>query len=248
MPRLPEDDDRDALDRLLGGSPDASHAMDDPVADAFLPPSDPSTATDPVSSTMPVAGPRPDPAPAQSSTQPSVFQGFTPRHAMEGFDFNREQNTGRSAKDAFAYLSNQAPPPPINDKNALAQWFTQYIRPGMEQLGHHVTDVNGDTFRFNNWQGDFTVDYGRGAGADGGALAWQVDPGTAVQPDNPSYQPQGGGGVSPVAPPTMPLTGGQNDQPQGDQTAMDEILREIEALMSGQGSPMDARALQGLLQ
>jgi len=117
-------------------------------------------------------------APAAPTTAPrvlpSTFMGFTPKHAMEGFDFQREQNTGKSAKDAFAYLANQAPPPPLNDKAALGAWFTQYIQPGMNELGHKVTNVNGDKFGFENWQGKFNVDYGRGAGADGGALAWQV--------------------------------------------------------------------------
>ena len=124
-----------------------------------------------VSTTMPVTPPAGDPP----RVQPSVFTGFQPRHAMEGFDVAREQNTGRSAKDAFAYLSNQAPPPPIHDKSALGAWFDQYIKPGMNTLGHTVSDVQGDKFRFNNWQGDFWVDYGRGAGAPGGALAWQAE-------------------------------------------------------------------------
>ena len=53
---------------------------------------------------------------------------------MEGFAFDRLQDPNKSAKDAFAYLSNQAPPPPIHDKAALGQWFTQYIQPGMDAL------------------------------------------------------------------------------------------------------------------
>ena len=112
---------------------------------------------------------------AAPPVQPSVFRGFTPKHAMEGFDFAREQNTGKSAKDAFAFLSNQAPPPPLHDKAALGAWFNQHIKPGMDALGHKVSDVQGDKFRFKNWQGDYWVDYGRGAGAQGGALAWQAD-------------------------------------------------------------------------
>lgn len=121
----------------------------------------------------PTSGPGGQTRPPLRSIRP--FQGFTPKHAMEGFDYGREQDVAKSAKDAFAYLSNQAPPPPLNDKNGLAVWFSTYIRPGMQELGHNVTDVDGDKFRFNNWQGDFWVDYGRGAGAPGGALAWQAD-------------------------------------------------------------------------
>jgi len=105
---------------------------------------------------------------------PQTFTGFAPKYAMEGFDTAREQDTGKSAKDAFAYLSNQAPPPPINDKAKLGAWFSQYIQPGMDALGHKVLSVDGDTFRFKNWQGEYDVDYGRGAGAEDGALAWQA--------------------------------------------------------------------------
>ena len=108
-------------------------------------------------------------------TQPSTYTGYTPKYAMEGFDFSREQNTGKSAKDAFAYLANQAPPPP-QDKAALGQWFQQYIQPGMDQLGHKVSSVTGDKFTYGNHEGTFEVDFARGADAPGGALAWQSDP------------------------------------------------------------------------
>ena len=151
-----------------------------------------------VSDTMPITPPVSNtPAPnLPPPVQPAVFRGFTPKHAMEGFDFAREQNTGKSAKDAFASLSNQAPPPPLHDKTALGAWFNQYIKPGMDALGHNVTDVQGDKFRFKNWQGDYWVDYGRGAGAQGGALAWQADDANA-----PTQAAQGQGqGRAPVLP------------------------------------------------
>ena len=51
---------------------------------------------------------------------------------------------------------------------------SQYIRPGMDALGHKVTSVNGDSFNYGNHEGNFNVDFGRGAGAEGGALAWQA--------------------------------------------------------------------------
>jgi len=181
------------------------------------------------SNTMPVQGA--SATPARAPTQARVYQGFTPKHPMEGFAFDREQNTGKSAKDAFADLANQAPPPPLNDKAALAQWFTQYIQPGMNELGHRVTYVDGDKFGFENWQGKFDVDYGRGAGAEGGALAWQVDDGTA--------QP-GTGGYTPLTPgPPVDVNG---------PSAQDEIMAEITALINGGNSQMDERALMELLQ
>jgi hypothetical protein len=128
------------------------------------------------------AGPAQD-TPARTPIQASIFQGFTPKQAMEGFDFNREQNTGKSAKDAFAYLSNQAAEgghaAPLHDtspeaKQHYADWFNSYIKDGMNDLGHTVDSVNGDGFHFHDWQGNYDVDYGRGAGADNAALAWQV--------------------------------------------------------------------------
>src|SRR4029453_16608434 len=143
----------------------------------------------------PVASTTPGTTPAPAPVTPQVFQGFTPKHAMEGFDFAREQNTGKSAKDAFAYLSNQAPPPPINDKAKLGAWFQQYVAPGMNALGHKILSVNGDSFTFQNWQGTFTVDFGRGAGAEGGALAWQVQEDSA-KPSNGAYTPLNANGAT----------------------------------------------------
>lgn len=116
-----------------------------------------------------------DPQNPDAKRQIDPYTGYAPRHQMEGFAYDRLQDPEKSAKDAFAYYSNQAPPPPTDNKDALAVWFKTYIQPGMQQLGHNVTDVQGDKFRFNNWQGDFWVDYGRGAGAPGGALSWQAD-------------------------------------------------------------------------
>lgn len=188
--------------------------------------------TEPAAGTMPVReAPSVDRVPPPPNVQPQTFQGFTPRHAMEGFAFDREQNTGRSAKDAFAYLSNQAPPPPLNDKNALAQWFSQHIAPGMNALGHTVSGVEGDKFRLNNWQGQFDVDYGRGAGADGGALAWQVDDGTAVMPQNPTYAPRMA--AAPLA-------------PVSDEQA--RIRAEIDALINGDTTPMQYNAMEQLFR
>jgi hypothetical protein len=187
----------------------------------------------PTSNTLPVSGNALSVTPERTPMQASVFQGFTPKHAMEGFAFDREQNTGKSAKDAFAALANQAPPPPTQDKAALAQWFTQYIAPGMNDLGHKVSNVEGDKFRLDNWQGGFDVDYGRGAGADGGALAWQVDDGTA-QMSNGAYTPQ-------ATAPSVPMD-------VNGPSAQDAIMAEVEALINGGNSQMDERALMELLQ
>lgn len=100
---------------------------------------------------------------------------------FEGFDFEREQNPRKSAKDAFAQAVKNAPPPPGEDKQALEAWFNQYIRPQMEALGHRINWAKGDMMNFTSSEGTFTVDFLRGAGAPGWAVAWQVEePGGAA--------------------------------------------------------------------
>lgn len=147
---------------------------------------------------------------------PQKFQGFTPRYAMEGFDTQREQDTGKSAKDAFAYLSNAAPPPPINDKAALAAWFNQYIAPGMNALGHKVLNVVGDQVTLSNWQGTGTIDFARGAGADGGALAWQLMEGTYDPTAGFAYEQQEAQRQQPpVADPAAPPANGTTPPANG---------------------------------
>lgn len=111
---------------------------------------------------------------AWSGPEDMKYTGFNPKYAYEGFDFGREQNPQKSAKDAFAFYANQAPPPPTSDKAALGAWFSRYIKPGMEKLGHRITGVTGDQFGLSNWQGNFNIDYARGAGAPGSALTWQA--------------------------------------------------------------------------
>lgn len=97
------------------------------------------------------------------------------QNTFEGFDFARPQDQKKSAKDSFAANAKLAGLAPTNDKAALGQWFEQKVRPGFEADGHKVTNVTGDKFTYGNQEGNFTVDYGRGAGADGGALAWQAE-------------------------------------------------------------------------
>lgn len=144
----------------------------------------------PTSNTMPVPGPRPQVPPAAGP------------QAFEGFDFGREQNTKKSAKDSFAALSKLAPTAPTHDKALLGQWADQWIKPGMNADGHGVSSITGDKLRFKNWQGEYDVDFGRGAGAPGGALAWQAEDVNGGQggsvPSVPSLP--SGGGSAPVMP------------------------------------------------
>jgi hypothetical protein len=242
-----DDEDEWALNQQLGGAttPEAGNrGTTDPTSNTM--PVTPPPAAPPAQTTPPPAAP---PITNTMGVQPSVYTGYTPKHAMEGFAFDREQNTGKSAKDAFAYLSNQAPPPPINDKAKLGEWFNQYIKPGMDQLGHKVNSVNGDSFNFSNWQGTFDVDYGRGAGAEGGALAWQVNDPTAKM-SNAAYTPRAAAPVIPAAS-TMPdgqMPAGAQTAAPNSQAAMDKIRAEIEAIINGRGSPIDNDALLQQLQ
>lgn len=164
---------------------------------------------------------------------PSPSAPLTPKHAFEGFDFSRAQDVNKSAKDSFADLSNNAPPPPLNDKAALAQWFDQYIRPGMDSRGHKVSSVNGDSFSYGNHEGNFTVDYGRGAGAEGGALAWQAE--AADDATRSRYGTPAGGGV--------PAIGNQNMAPVMPGQGSDLMAQLMAALQAQQEQPIDPQSL-----
>lgn len=144
---------------------------------------------------------------------------------FEGFDFHRPQDVNKSAKDSFAELSNKAPAAPIQDKNALGQWFQQYIQGGMNDRGHKVSSVTGDKFTYGNHEGNFTVDFGRGAGAAGGALAWQAEPADAA---TRARYPQS-------APPSSLMS-----LPMG--TTGDSLMDQILGALQQQAAP-DAQAL-----
>lgn len=123
-----------------------------------------------------------------------TLQNSTPSTVpFEGFNFEREQNPQKSAKDAFAQAVKNAPPPPGEDKQALEVWFNQYIRPQMEALGHRINWAKGDKMNFTSPEGTFTVDFLRGAGAPGWAVAWQVE--------EPGGASGGGGGMASGVPP-----------------------------------------------
>jgi len=209
----------------------------------------------PTSNTMPIdfpprtVSPFPDATAAPDAGKPTgpsgnPYTGFTPKYAFEGFNFDREQNPGKSAKDAFAMLANQAPPPPLNDKAALGQWFEQFIRPGMDALGHHVTGVNGDSFTYGNDEGNFTVDYGRGAGAENGALAWQAEGADdATRQRYGNSAPSTSSGANPrsamnLLDPSSPVS---ND-------VLAQIMAELQAIVNGGQSPARRSATLGLLE
>ena len=154
--------------------------------------------------------------------------------AFEGFDFTRPQDIKKSAKDSFAHHSKLAGPAPIHDKAALGQWAQQHVVPGMNADGHGVSSVTGDKLRFKNWQGEYDVDFGRGAGADGGALAWQAEDVNAPQGDAAAIA-QSGAPMGVV-------------NPAGDNSALARIMAELTAASDGEDSPAAREAMLAMLQ
>jgi hypothetical protein len=93
---------------------------------------------------------------------------------FEGFDFGRPQDIQKSAKDAFAHFASQSGTMP-RTKVEAEQWFNQHVRQQMEGAGHRIEWVQGDKFKFSNWQGTFVVDFVRAADGSNPALAWQAE-------------------------------------------------------------------------
>jgi hypothetical protein len=133
---------------------------------------------------------------ANPQAQIEPYTGFNNvGNDYSAFNTARPQDPNKSAKDAFAYISNMAPAPPFNDKKALAQWFNQYVRPGMDALGHKVSSVNEDGFTYSNHEGTFFVDFAQNAGAKPGSmlqrLQWNATPADAA---TAARYPQGASG------------------------------------------------------
>lgn len=130
---------------------------------------------------------------------PSTYTDFQSNgNDYSAFNTARQQDPGKSAKDAFAMLSNTAPPPPFASKPQLAQWFSSNIAPRMNALGHQITSVNEDGFTFTNHEGTFFVDFAQNAGAAPGSmlqrLQWNARPADAATAAR--YATSGGGGTA----------------------------------------------------
>lgn len=112
-------------------------------------------------------------APASTGTRPTAAP-TGPAPVFEGFNFERTQDTQKSAKDAFAALARKTGYMPTI-KTGAEEWFNSNIKQGLNDLGHTVDWVKGDTFKFTNWQGSYVVDFVRGADGPNPALAWQAE-------------------------------------------------------------------------
>ncbi|MGI8673052.1 MAG: EF-hand domain-containing protein [Luteitalea sp.] len=114
-------------------------------------------------------------AASTATTGPQTLtRGVQNRQLFEGFNFDREQNIEKSAKDAFASIAGASGTVPAA-KAAAESWFNQHVKGGMEQLGHKVDWVKGDKFQFSNWQGSWVVDFVRGADGPNPAFTWLAD-------------------------------------------------------------------------
>jgi hypothetical protein len=110
-----------------------------------------------------------------SPTLQTLSKGALRADLFEGFNFDREQNLEKSAKDAFASLASGAGAVPATKAEAES-WFNQNIKQGLEGLGHKVDWVQGDKFQFTNWQGSWVVDFVRGADGPNPSFSWLADP------------------------------------------------------------------------
>jgi hypothetical protein len=126
-------------------------------------------------------------------------------YEFAGFDFAQDpsnRDIGKSAKYAFSHLAGQAAaqgvPQPRTKAEAEA-WFSQYIAPGMNQLGFTVHKVQGDKAFISapeHPEGAW-VDFVIGADGSGATpLAWQAELGGAGAEADPEalFAVLGGGG------------------------------------------------------
>jgi len=109
--------------------------------------------------------------------EPPVFTGFDA--ARLGSDLVRKDGVAQSAKYTFAKLASASGSMPTTRAEA-EQWFTEHIKPGLEQEGFGVDWVQGDKALVRtreNPQGE-VIDFVRAADSQHRselALAWQSE-------------------------------------------------------------------------
>lgn len=205
----------------------------------------PTSTQTPTNSTLPVGGgdgtttrPSDNAPPPPPPTPPTQFSNPN-NYDYSAFDTSRPQNPSVSAKDAYAWLSAQAPPAPLSDRQAMQQWFNQYIAPGMNSLGHRVIRVDENGFEYENHEGRFYVDYAQNLGAPAGTrdqrLHWNATP--ADEATRRRYATQGGStgtgsgtGSSPMGAFLRPPSGagaGTNYSGPGGQGVMTGPLQQV---------------------
>jgi len=112
----------------------------------------------------------------------------------QGFNFGRDQDVTRSAKDAFAYAANLGAQAGGGDqwrtKEGAQQFAQLYVQPYLQSLGYKVLGVNGDQINIvtredeaaGNTAGSW-FDFVVNAGGENPELAWQIQSGTGATAD-----------------------------------------------------------------
>jgi hypothetical protein len=164
-------------------------------------------------------------------------------YAYAGFDFGQDpgnRDIGKSAKYAFSHLSSQAAaagaPQPRTKAEAEA-WFSQYIAPGLQQLGYEVAWVKGDKARIKTREGWDEIDFVGNADGDNPQLTWQSE---LLAP---------GGGMSAGAMGTTPssVTGGMD---LTSSALFDQLMQQVRDVAAGKSNGAlvtDTNALLNLL-
>jgi hypothetical protein len=157
-------------------------------------------------------------------------------NSFAGFDFGRGQDRSKSAKDTFAYYGGaNAGNQQWGTKAGAQDWFNEFIRPGLEDEGYQVGDVQGDkafVHTRENPEGTW-IDFVQGADGDNPMLAWQDE----------SYGggAMGGGGGSAAASALQGMPGGSDilaGLMSGDGMQSSDVMKQIQAelqkLLTGQ--------------
>ena len=146
-----------------------------------------------------LANNRPSTTTTPTTPQRVPYTNFTSRgNDYSAFNTGREQDPAKSAKDAYAMLTNSAPPPPFSDRAAYRAWRNQHVVPGMNALGHKVISEDENGFTYTNHEGTFYVDDAQNLGAASGTmlqrLQWNATP--ADDATRARYAGSGGSGGS----------------------------------------------------
>lgn len=167
-----------------------------------------------------------------TSYDSTPYTGFKGNFDYSAFNTAREQNPGKSAKDAFAMVSNMAPPAPFSNRAALPNWFNSYVRPGFESLGNKVLSVDEDGFVYENHEGTFRVDYVQNAGAPTGSMQqrfqWNATP--ADEATRARY-------ATNVTPGASRTSGSGAPAPTGTMGDLKSLFQQLGAQFGGPGGP-----------
>jgi hypothetical protein len=115
-------------------------------------------------------------SPGRGNIPLGAGSGVANQQNFTGFNFGREHDRNKSAKDSFAHWGGQhAGAADWRTKAGAEAWFRQYVMPGMQADGFEILDVQGDKAfvrTVENPEGTW-IDFVQGADGDNPLLAWQ---------------------------------------------------------------------------